>query len=256
MTFDLWHTLVYLGPDEEERYMERQLQLATELLSASPGPTGRPPSTDPARAAFQLERSAAIAASTRGESRSVRTQFERAAHRLDSRADALEYLDRLRGELLRTPFRPAPGALELLSRLRSSGFRIGVVSNTIGEPGALLRPLLRRMGFGRDVEAWTFSDEHAWTKPSPALFRQCLGRLGVPSRRAVHVGDGWMDLEGARRAGYLASVLYTGLQEYSPSYRAFVVGAGHRAARADYRIGRLDELPSVLHRAGILANGR
>lgn len=252
VTFDLWHTLVFLAPEDEERYMQRQLEMATELLSASPGLTGRPPSSSDSREAFQAEQRAAIAAAARGESCPVRTQFERASRRLGGSADALEYLDRLRSELLRTPFRPAPGALELLARLRSSGLRIGVISNTIGEPGALLRRLLSRMGFARYVEVWSFSDEHAWTKPSPALFRECLGRLGVPAHRAVHVGDGWMDLEGARRAGCRASVLFTGLQQYSPSYRAFVLETGRHPARADYRIGRLDELPPVLRRAGIL----
>ena len=112
-----------------------------------------------------------------------------------------------------------PEALSTLESLREAGYRVGLVSNTVGEPGAALERVCRRFGIDRFIEAWAWSDQHPWTKPAPELFQWCLERLGVPASAAVHVGDGASDIDGGHRAGYRATILYSGASNYSAEYR-------------------------------------
>jgi FMN phosphatase YigB (HAD superfamily) len=248
VTFDLWHTLVYLEPEEEERYMQEQSELAESLLASAdrlaPGSTA---TRTPAEA-FSQVRAEAISAAARGLSIPLRAQFAGAA-RLAGRVDeGATYVEAVRALVARTPFRRAPQALTTLQELRRRGFGIGVISNTVGEPGWTLRPVMRHLGFEPLVEVWAFSDEHVWTKPSAAIFRWALDRLGVPPERAVHVGDGWVDIEGARRAGLRAGIRFTGLQNYGESYRKYLLAPGRHDAPSPHRLARLEELPSRLER--------
>jgi putative hydrolase of the HAD superfamily len=90
-------------------------------------------------------------------------------------------------------FEPMPGAVEAVTRLRSLGLALAVVSNWD-------ETLPERIGdFG--VEVVVSSAEVGVPKPDPALFRLALERLGVRAERALHVGDSPEDEEGARAAG-------------------------------------------------------
>ncbi len=247
VTFDLWHTLVYLTPRAEEVYMRRQRELAVEVLAEAEPLPGRPRrSPRSLGAAFDTERLGAVAAANRGRTITVSRQFERAAARVGRAARPEAYLARLGAELARTEFRRAPGALPVLEALRHEGYRVGVISNTVGEPGSLLRPMMRRMGFDGHIDRYVFSDEQPWTKPSAAIFWAALRSLGSRPSRAVHVGDGWSDVEGARRARLRAGVLFEGLRHYGPSYRRLFGSSSVDGLGARYSLDRLDELPHLL----------
>ncbi len=249
VTFDLWHTLIYLEPDAEETYMRQQRELAVEVLLASDPLRGRRPLGRPAvRKAFDEERQRAVRVADEGRTVTVAEQFDRLARRAGRTARAGTYLELLEQELRRTPFRRAPFAVPALRSLRDRGYHLGVVSNTVGEPGRFLRPVLHRMGFDPFVEESVFSDEHPWTKPAPALFRFALKALGSRPFRAVHVGDGWSDLEGARRAGYRSAILFRGLHQYGPSYRRLFGGRRKENPPAQHTIDRLDRLPALAHK--------
>ena len=200
VTFDLWHTLVYLAPQAEEEYMRRQLEAAARVLAASDLADGAPVRRrEELRQAFEREYADAVIAAREGRSVSPAQQLVRAAERT-GRAPRPEAYEAALGRLLGSlPLRLAPNALEVLGELGEEGYALGIVSNTVGEPGRLLRPLLRAFGFDRYVGAYTFSDEHPWAKPSPEIFRATLRALGSDPARAIHVGDGWADIEGARR---------------------------------------------------------
>jgi FMN phosphatase YigB (HAD superfamily) len=249
VTFDLWHTLVYLEPEEEERYMQEQAHLAESILaSAEPLARSSTPAECTPAEAFSRVRAEAISAAAMGRSIPLRTQLA-SASRLAGRVDVgATYVEAVRALVARTPFRRAPQVISTLRELRRERYRIGVISNTIGEPGWTLRPVLRQLGFEPLVDTWAFSDEHASAKPSAAIFRWALARLGTPLGRAVHVGDGWVDIEGARRAGLRAGVLFTGLQNYGESYRQYLRAPGRPNSPASLRISRLEELPPLLHR--------
>ena len=94
-------------------------------------------------------------------------------------------------------FRTLPGAREALVRLRNAGLALGCVSNW----DVSLGPHLERSGL-LDVFAEVVSSAEAGAaKPDPAVFAVALERLGVSANRALHVGDGDSDREGAAAAG-------------------------------------------------------
>jgi putative hydrolase of the HAD superfamily len=220
ITFDLWHTLLYLEPEAEEQYMDRLLEAATEVLEASPLiPDVVRLDREELRATFEREFARAVAAALEGRSVSPVEQLIRASRASGRVPQPKAYLAKLEGTLARTPFRVAPNALEVLTELRERGYALGIISNTVGEPGRLIRPVLQRFGFDECIRVFTFSDEHPWSKPAPEIFEAALRALGTEPSAAVHVGDGWSDIEGARRAGMAAGILFTGLQRYSEHYR-------------------------------------
>ena len=249
MTLDLWHTLVYLIPPAEEAYMAAQMELATDLLEAGAVRPGQPlRSREELRTVFERVYSQAVTASQRGISVPPPVQIARAAEETGRSVRPDDYAQGLHGLVQRTPFELAPGALPTIRALREHGWRTAVISNTVGEPGAALRPVLRRLGFDSTIEEYLFSDELPWTKPDPEIFREAFRRLGVGADHAVHVGDGWPDLEGARRAGMRAGVLFTGLQRYGAKYHSLFLPPDWASPSAQYRIERLDELPALAER--------
>ena len=247
LTLDLWHTLVYLEPPAEEAYMREQVAFAGAVLESSPRVAGAP-SRDAAELAgtFAAVYAEAVEASQRGTSVSPAQQIREAGRRCGREPDPAAYVAGLARLVARTEFRLAEGSVEVLRHLAEDGWALGIISNTVGEPGETLRPVLRRFGFDRLVGAVTFSDEHPWTKPAPELFQQTLHRLGVSPERAVHIGDGWVDIEGARRAGYRAGVLFTGLQEYGKRYRELFLPPGWATPKTPYRVRRWEQVPGVL----------
>ena len=247
LSLDLWHTLVYLDPEAEEAYMRGQIDLAVQLLSDAPlsGPSGKA-SPDGLRDTFEAVYAAAVAASQEGRSVPPSAQIVEAGRRTGRSPDPRGYIEGLCELVARTPFQTAPGAVPVLRALREDGWATAVVSNTVGEPGEALRPVLGRMGYDDLVDAWVFSDEEPWTKPSPEIFRAALDRLGIDRQRTVHVGDGWVDIEGARRARLRAGILYTGLQRYGHRYRELFLPAGWSEPETPYRVDRWSELPGVL----------
>jgi putative hydrolase of the HAD superfamily len=89
----------------------------------------------------------------------------------------------------------------LLEALRERGLRLGLVSNAF-DPPALLHRDLEQLGIAKRIDAAVFSSEVGWRKPHPAIFERALEALGVPSDRALFVGDSLAaDIGGAAAAG-------------------------------------------------------
>ncbi|MDH7499325.1 MAG: HAD family hydrolase [candidate division NC10 bacterium] len=98
-----------------------------------------------------------------------------------------------------------PGAREVLQRVRDSGCRIGLISNTGRTPGYILKSVLEKMGILSFFDVLTFSDELRVRKPNPAIFLHTLEELGVKPDRALHVGDDLRcDVGGAKGVGMKA----------------------------------------------------
>lgn len=243
---DLWHTLTYLEPADEDRYMVEQIDtMARVLASWPPSPRARHPPLRDARRAAEEVRAEATAAASGGVSVPLAVQALHAARRLGRQARPLDLAQALTELVERTRFQISPGAVEALAELQRRHFRLGLVSNTIGEPGEVLQRILDRAGVGPYIEAWAFSDQLPWAKPAPEIFWHCLGMLQTPRERAIHVGDAWTDLAGARAAGLRAGILYTGEQRYGPTYGGLLGADRLRAAEVAYRLDRFAALPAL-----------
>lgn len=94
-------------------------------------------------------------------------------------------------------FHPLEGAVRALERLRAAGLALACVSDwDVGLRAALAQGRLDHL-FALVIT----SAEAGAEKPAPDIFLAALARLGVEPERALHVGDGQGDQDGARAAG-------------------------------------------------------
>lgn len=123
---------------------------------------------------------------------------------------------------------PIAGAVEAMERIRSSGVRIGVISNSDGS----VRASLEEAGFGGAFEFVIDSHEVGVKKPDPAIFIHALECLDLDPGEVWYVGDSeYHDVGGARAAGLAGTWLVDPL-------------GLHRAV--PQRIASVAELPGVL----------
>jgi putative hydrolase of the HAD superfamily len=88
-----------------------------------------------------------------------------------------------------------------LDRLRSSGCRLGVISNF----DSRLFDLLRNLKLNHHFDSIHISARVGAAKPDPAIFRAALNHHAVEPHRALHVGDCLReDVDGASAAGMRA----------------------------------------------------
>jgi putative hydrolase of the HAD superfamily len=94
-------------------------------------------------------------------------------------------------------FQPLAGAAAALLRVRNAGLALACISNW----DVSLGPQLERSGLHGLFAEVVSSAEAGAAKPDPAVFAIALERLGVTAERALHIGDGDTDREGAAAAG-------------------------------------------------------
>jgi pyrophosphatase PpaX len=113
--------------------------------------------------------------------------------------------------------RPFPGIPELLSRIRTSGRRMGVVTSK-NRDGC--RRGLRLMGSEGDIEVLVCADDVTRPKPHPEPVERAVALLEADPATTVYVGDSIHDLHSGRDAGVLtAAVLWGpfGREELQPA---------------------------------------
>jgi HAD superfamily hydrolase (TIGR01509 family) len=115
--------------------------------------------------------------------------------------------------------------------------RLGLVSNTV-IPGMHHARNLERAGVLRHIQCAVWSANFGVRKPDPAMIRYVLGRLGVPARSALFVGDKLRtDVLAAKRAGVRAVWLRRGPPDGTD-------------VRPDFVIQDLRQLPFLLEAIG------
>lgn len=97
-----------------------------------------------------------------------------------------------------------PQAAPALARLRRSGLRVGLVSQSDGH----LESRLRAAGLAEPVDAFVDSGLVPWNKPDPEIYRYAAGLVGVPLERCAFLSDVMTDVRGAARAGCRHVSLY------------------------------------------------
>jgi HAD superfamily hydrolase (TIGR01509 family) len=118
-------------------------------------------------------------------------------------------LQRRHGELfaqLLPERRPLPGAVNLLSFLRSAKIPFGIA--TSGQRPEI-NASLETLGLDQETVVIERGDV-ARAKPEPDLFLACQQRLGVRAEDCYVIGDAVWDLLAARRAGMLSIGLLSG----------------------------------------------
>jgi putative hydrolase of the HAD superfamily len=91
-----------------------------------------------------------------------------------------------------------------LARVRASGVRVAVVSNSEG----MLEGLFRELGLLGAFDLVVDSGIVGIEKPDPRIFGIALARFDVPADRALHLGDNYAtDVLGARAAGLRVALI-------------------------------------------------
>jgi putative hydrolase of the HAD superfamily len=136
----------------------------------------------------------------------VRETMAAVAERLGVRLsrEQLDEAAQTRRAVQESMFELRPEALGVIGRLRSAGFRIGLVSDCTTE----LPEAWSRLPLAAVVDAPVFSCVEGTRKPDPRLFRKVAADLGTEPGRCVYVGDGGgRELTGASRVGMRAVLL-------------------------------------------------
>ncbi|MCI4352890.1 MAG: HAD family hydrolase [Thermoplasmata archaeon] len=133
------------------------------------------------------------------ESRTLRmTRFLEEFGLLTDPTDVRRLL-RIRQATYRRHRRAVPGAVALLQFLKSSGTKIGVVTNNLRSEQ---EEKLRITGLDDWVDYLVCSEQVGVTKPDPRMFRAALAEIHGTPRTTVMVGDSWeSDVVGAARVG-------------------------------------------------------
>ncbi len=99
-----------------------------------------------------------------------------------------------------------PDAVQTLTGLRASGYRIGLISNATDD--RFIQRVTRRAGLAEFMDPITSSAAMPYRKPDPRIFQHVLDYWHLPASSVVMVGD-WpsTDILGAHRAGMLAILL-------------------------------------------------
>jgi HAD superfamily hydrolase (TIGR01509 family) len=109
---------------------------------------------------------------------------------------AVTVIDRM-ADRYRTRLPLLPGAVEAVERLAGS-FTLGLASSS---PPRLIVAVLAAAGLAGRFAVTVSTEEVEAGKPSPAVYRQAMERLGVQAGRAVAIEDSSNGLRAAARAG-------------------------------------------------------
>lgn len=98
-----------------------------------------------------------------------------------------------------------PEVPAMLARLKSAGFRLGVISNVVSLGQVPYN--LRAYGLDHYFEVVVTSSGFGYRKPSPRIFWEATRQMDLPPAACAYVGDTISrDVVGARRAGYALSI--------------------------------------------------
>lgn len=143
-----------------------------------------------------------------------RVRLEEAREHVIRRALVAEGLDpswafrlsRRYGEEHRAHLQTFPDTYETLERLRSLGFRLGLLTNG---PAALQRDKLERFGLVPYFDVVVVEGEFGAGKPSPLVFEHALRVVGAVPHQAWMVGDNlYADIGGAKASGLVATWIH------------------------------------------------
>ncbi|HEY33122.1 MAG TPA: HAD-IA family hydrolase [Dehalococcoidia bacterium] len=112
--------------------------------------------------------------------------------------DEIRRAMRIRIDFVTRIMQPRPDAIEVLSRLKSQGFKIGLISNCSADTPVIWQDT----PFVPFFDVTIFSSSVGMKKPDPRIYSLAMGQLGVKPEDCLYVGDGAsQELAGAARVG-------------------------------------------------------
>ena len=88
--------------------------------------------------------------------------------------------------------------LDLVDKLRNSGYKVGLLSNNIPEKAALMR----QTGLDKHFDVFHISAETSYVKPEPAAFSHFAAALGVIQTELIFIDDSEKSLSTAATCGF------------------------------------------------------
>jgi HAD superfamily hydrolase (TIGR01509 family) len=119
----------------------------------------------------------------------------------DAESEPGRKLDKEKGRIFKSyvpSLQPAPGARDLLKKLRTDGIKL-VVATSAGKEDVSL--LLDQAQVRDLIEDTTSSDDAESSKPDPDIIQAALRKAGENAGAAIMIGDTPYDVEAALRAG-------------------------------------------------------
>jgi HAD superfamily hydrolase (TIGR01509 family) len=108
-----------------------------------------------------------------------------------------------------------PGAGEILKMIKSSGAKIGLVSNTVF-PAKFHRAEMARFGIQPYFDFTIFSSELGYRKPKKDIYFKALELAGTQPHETIFVGDRLVeDVGGPQSAGIKGILKFTDGRDYS-----------------------------------------
>ncbi len=129
-----------------------------------------------------------------------------------------------------------PGVREGIDMLKSSGYRLGCVTN---KAARFTEPLLRELGIYDDFDIVISGDTLANKKPDPEPLLYAAAFFGCEPVHALMIGDSVSDVAAARSAGFQIICMSYGYNH----------GVDIREARPDAVIDSLTEISPLLEKA-------
>jgi putative hydrolase of the HAD superfamily len=127
-----------------------------------------------------------------------------------------------------------PDIRDTLAKLRDTGLKLGIVSNTFLTQRSLDRHL-EQFGILEFFPLRMYSHETPWRKPNVKIFNEAAQRLGLAPQEIMFVGDRLdNDIKGALKAGMI------------PILKSAYTNEGKQTPRGVHKISILSELPSLV----------
>jgi putative hydrolase of the HAD superfamily len=110
----------------------------------------------------------------------------------------LKRATKVRLDMVASALTPKEGAVETVKRLKSDGYKIGLISNCSPEPPKLWPGT----PFAPYFDVTVFSSTIGLRKPDPRIYEMVAKKLSVKTETCLYIGDGDSDeLEGAANVG-------------------------------------------------------
>lgn len=132
----------------------------------------------------------------------------------------------------------AAHGVEVVQELKKRGYRLGIISNLIGEDYEV-KQWLRKENLEDTFETIVISSVCGLRKPGDAIYRLACDDMGIEPKRCASIGDNLdNDIPGALKAGIGINILY-----HSPEGKHLIPITD--ANRPDYEIRDFRELTQI-----------